>query len=191
MNTIAIALIALSLYTQPQTRTLSTVDGAIYTGITMQRVDPDGLYIEYTLPGGGIGVSKVKFHRLSRAQKKQFGYDANKASDYEEQVAQANQDCSQELMRRYQIEQATRRQRDLENQNAYAGRMAAITQLNAAQAARELSPDSPGADFGRGGMGIGYSPQFTAGGASTTQTTYSAGFSPDPFPNRGVTVRSH
>ena len=45
---------------------LSTTDGKTYDHISVQRADPDGLYIEYTLPGNGVGSAKVKFTRPVR-----------------------------------------------------------------------------------------------------------------------------
>jgi hypothetical protein len=190
MKTILLALIASSLCAQAQYLNLTTRDGATYTDITAQRVDPDGLYIEYTLPGGGFGVSKIKFARLSRAEQKKFGFDPAKAYDYEEQVAQANEDCSQALIHRYQAERDARLQRDRENEAAYGGRMAAIRQLNAAQAALELSSGGSIIGDGHGGAGIGYSSQATTGNVTSTQTTYGPAAC-DPFPNRGISIRGH
>ena len=45
---------------------LTTTDGKTYDHISVQRADPDGLYIEYTLPGNGVGSAKVKFTRPVR-----------------------------------------------------------------------------------------------------------------------------
>jgi hypothetical protein len=189
MKTIVLALIAAGLCAQAQCRTLSTVDGTVYNNITRQRIDPDGVYIEYTLPGGGIGMSKVKYARLSRALQKQFGYDAADAREYEAAVAQANEDCSQDLIQRAQIEREARQQRDRENEAAYPGRMAAIRQLNAAIAARPLYPEGNRASDVPASNGISYGTQFTAGNISS-QTSYSPA-TPDLFPNRGITSRGH
>lgn len=190
MNTIVIAMLALGLSAQAQTRTLTTADGTTYTGITTQRICPDGVYIEYTLPGGGLGVSKVKFNRLSRAQQKQYGFDAATAYDYEAEVAIANENCRQELIQRDQAGKDARRQRDLENEQAYPARMAAIKQLNAAQAALELNFGGPPVGDGHPGNGTGYVSQFAVGGKSSTQTSFMP-VTPDLFPNRNITVRSH
>jgi hypothetical protein len=189
MKTIFLALIALGLCAQAQSRTLSTTDGATYTGITTQRIEPDGLYIEYTLPGGGLGMSKIKFDRLSRVQQKQYGFDADAARDYEAEVAQANEDCSQELIHRAQIERDARHDRDLENERAYSARMTAIAQLNAAQSAAFYSSCKSTID-GHGG-GLSYGTEATTGPGPLTQTSYSSGLSADTFPNRGITTRSH
>src|SRR5580700_8475488 len=105
MKTIVLALIGLGLCAQARSGNLSTSDGVTYNNITAQRADPDGLYIEYSLPGGGLGMSKVKFSRLSPDQQKQFGYDAGKAKDFEAKVAAVTEDWRQENAR---LEQAAK-----------------------------------------------------------------------------------
>src|ERR1700728_2482690 len=99
MKTVVLALLALGFCAQARSTTLSTTDGATYNNVTTQRVDPDGLYIEYTTSGGGLGMSKIKFSRLSSDQQKQFGYDATKARDYELSVAKATEVNRQESLR--------------------------------------------------------------------------------------------
>jgi hypothetical protein len=83
----SIAVIGLGLGAQAFAESLSTKDGTTYDNITKKRIDADGLYIEYQPQSGGMGVAKVKFARLSRDQQKHFGYDAERASNYEEQYA--------------------------------------------------------------------------------------------------------
>jgi hypothetical protein len=63
---------------------ITTMDGKTYDHITAQRTDPDGLYIEYTLPGNGMGVAKVKFSRLSARLRKLCGYNAEAGREYED-----------------------------------------------------------------------------------------------------------
>jgi hypothetical protein len=193
MKTILLALLASGLCAQAQSLSLATTDGDTFTGITTQRVDPDGLYIEYTLPGGGLGMSKIKFNRLTRAQQREFNYDAVKARDYEAEVAEANQNCSQELIRRDQIERDTRRQNDLENERAYPGRMVAITQLNQSLAESFYAQHRINSgNYGTGGitMGSGYYSSQDEGGRITSQINFTptAG---DIFPNRNIVNKLH
>ena len=68
---------------------LTTTDGKTYDHISVQRADPDGLYIEYTLPGNGVGSAKVKFTRLSAELQKQHAYDPAAAQQYATAQAQA------------------------------------------------------------------------------------------------------
>src|ERR1700678_1668743 len=111
MKAALFVLIALGLCASAWSRSLTTTDGATYNNISTQRVDPDGLYIEYALPGGGVGMSKIKFSRLSADQQKQFGFDATKAREYEAGVAKATEEYRQESLRMEQIAQAARHAR--------------------------------------------------------------------------------
>jgi hypothetical protein len=71
---------------------ITTTDGKTYAHITDQRTDPDGLYIEYTTPGNGMGSAKIKFNRLSADLQKQYGYDADAAKKYEDGAYKAQMD---------------------------------------------------------------------------------------------------
>jgi hypothetical protein len=68
---------------------ITTTDGKTYDHITTQRVDPDGLYIEYAPGGKGMGSAKLRFSRLSVDLQKQYGYDADAAKKYEDETYQA------------------------------------------------------------------------------------------------------
>jgi len=70
-----------------QNSSLTTTDGKTYTHISDVRADPDGLYLEYTTPGGGLGGAKVKFTKLSLDLQKQYGYNADAAKQYESDSA--------------------------------------------------------------------------------------------------------
>src|ERR1019366_5405655 len=43
---------------------ITTLDGKTYKGVTVQRVDPDGLTVGYTSAGGGPSAVKIKFKNL-------------------------------------------------------------------------------------------------------------------------------
>jgi hypothetical protein len=184
---ITLGALALCLPAQAQSVSLSTTDGDTYTGITFERVEPDGLYIEYSLPGGGFGMSKVKFSRLSRPLQRQFGFDKSKARDYEDAIAQANTSASQDLINRYQAERDARNKRDAENESAYIGRMAEITRINIAVATAFLHTDPPP---NNPSSHLDYGAQFSSG-RTTTQTEYATGPTGDLFPGRGTTIKSH
>ncbi len=68
---------------------ITTTDGKTYDHITAQRVDPDGLYIEYAPTGTGMGSAKLRFSRLSGDLQKQYGYDADAAKKYEDETYKA------------------------------------------------------------------------------------------------------
>ncbi len=189
MKKIAFILAALALCIQAQAddHTLSTTDGVTYTGITLQRAEPDGVYIEYALPGGGLGMSKIKFNRLSRTQRYQFGYNRSAARAYQDAVAAANDQTAQELTRWSDTERDARHQRDAENERAYAGRMAEISRLNAARAADFYRDTASSGSIPDASLSFGAG--LSTGGASTQRTFSNP--STDVIPNRGVTIRSH
>src|SRR5580704_11549440 len=161
MKSVVLLLIGLGLCAQAKSASLSIADGTAYNNITMQRVDPDGLYIEYTLPGGGIGMSKIKFSHLSSDQQKQFGYDANKARDYETQVAKANEDYRQDCIRREQAalaQKAEQRTQADREERVFNDRIMAMAQLKAAEADLARAAESGGYGWS-GGDGVFAIPQ--------------------------------
>jgi hypothetical protein len=87
MALIAASSVAVAANTFPA---ITTTDGKTYDHITAQRTDPDGLYIEYTLPGNGLGCAKLKFNRLSADLQKEYGYDAEAAKKYEDENYKAS-----------------------------------------------------------------------------------------------------
>jgi hypothetical protein len=110
---------------------IATTDGKTYDHITAQRTDPDGLYIEYTLPGNGMGSAKLKFSRLSADLQKQYGYDADAAKKYEDDAYRATLDF-----------QAWAEKQDAASQKARADAAAREFQLDAIMA--QSSQQSPG-----------------------------------------------
>ena len=180
MKPLALALLGMTLCFSVQSATLTTTDGATYKDITTQRADPDGLYIEYSLPGGGVGMSKVKFSRLSAEQQKQFGFDAAKAHEYETQVAKATEDFRQESLREEQIAQAARRAREERNDKALNDRLLTQTQWNGAQSTPPA--DVPGYNYGWGYWGGG---RFATPGVRhfiPARRDYAPIVTPIPFP---------
>lgn len=184
MKTTIFALIALSFCIQARSTSLTTIDGVTYNNITTQRVDPDGLYIEYATSNGGVGMSKVKFSRLSADQQKQFGFDATKAHNYEVQVAKANEDFRQESARFDQIVQATARAREERDEKALNDRMVAMSQFNASQITPP--PDSvPGYNYSYGGYydgGAGLIGIPNNGRVPPATRVYAPNVRPIPFP---------
>lgn len=142
MKATILALIGLGLYIQAHSEAISTVDGATYNNVTTKRVDPDGLYIEYGLPGGGVGMSKVKFSRLSPDQQKQFGYNADMAKDFEAKVSKATDDLRQQSIRWDEAAKAEKKVRQAQETEKVAnGPINATAQANQAQSS---VGDSPG-----------------------------------------------
>jgi hypothetical protein len=185
MKTTVFALLAFGLCAQAYSITsLSTTDGSTYNNITTQRVDPDGLYIEYTLPGGGVGMSKIKFSRLTPDQQKQFGFDAGKAHDYEASVAKANEDFRQDALRMDQLSSAARQTREADNERVLEQRATVRSQLNAAQMAPQYVPlGGPAYDYSSLGGGYGlYALPRVSRHMPKNGTTYAPVVTPIPFP---------
>lgn len=67
---------------------ITALDGKTYTGVTVQRVDPDGLTIGFTSAGGGTSVAKIKFKNLPEELQRQYKYDPDKAAAFEAKQAQ-------------------------------------------------------------------------------------------------------
>lgn len=60
-----------------------TRGGATYRAVKLLKMEPDGLSVEYTPEGGGMGLVKLKYEDLPEAFQLQFQYDVQKAKDYE------------------------------------------------------------------------------------------------------------
>lgn len=145
MKTVVLALIGIGLCVQARSAGLSTTDGSAYNDITKERVDPDGLYIEYNMGGGGIGMSKIKFTRLSPDLQKKYGYDEAKAKDYEAKVAKANEDFRQQCIKMDETAKArmaAEDARDEQQEKALTERILAMARLKEAEAA--LNQTAPG-----------------------------------------------
>jgi len=154
---------------------LTTTDGRTYDRISSLRADPDGLYIEYTTPRGGLGSAKVKFTRLSADQQKQYGYNADAAQKYEEGAARAVQTYQAFAKEQDEARQkavADREARELQEETLATQRevaaaqreMAAAQTAQAAAAMSSYAPDS--------GYGYGYGFAFPASSRTFTGESY-------------------
>lgn len=184
MKTSILALIALGLCASTYADSLVTTDGARYDNITFKRADPDGLYIEYTLPDNGMGLAKVKFNRLSADEQKQFGYDATKAKDYEAAVAKANDDWRANSAKIESEARTIKAQQDAEaaqEESVQTQRILAMAQLKQAEA--ELARANGGVGYGGGydeGWGGGFAIPST--GKGHAKTTFAPVVTPVPWP---------
>ncbi len=68
---------------------ITTSDGRIYRQVEVVRVEPDGIVVNYQPERPGIGMAKLKFRNLPDAVRNQYGYDPQRATDFEAQQAQA------------------------------------------------------------------------------------------------------
>ncbi len=153
--------LGLGLCLQAQGLILFTTDNHSYENVTTVRPDPDGLYIEYNLPGGGMGMAKIKYTRLTEELQKKYGYDPDKAREFETKVAKATEDWRQEAIRQEQAAQErikAREAREDEQEKVANERILAMAQLKQAEAelARATGGyySSGGGYSGWGGYGV-------------------------------------
>jgi hypothetical protein len=79
--------IALSLFTavavadQGETVTLRTLSGKTYRGVSVSKVDPDGICFRHS-----NGAGKILFSDMPSDLKQDFGYDSKKAAAYEKDL---------------------------------------------------------------------------------------------------------
>lgn len=150
-NILALAGIMVVLCASANAESLSTTDGTTYDNIASKRADPDGLVIEYKLPSGGLGMAKVRFARLSADQQKQYGYDANKAREYEAQTAKATEEWRAEAIKAEQEGRARKAEQLAQENQAetlQTDRIVAMTQLKQAEADLARSSGGGGEDYG-------------------------------------------
>src|SRR6185503_17487361 len=62
---------------------ITTLEGKTYEKVTLVKVDPDGLLVNFVPIEGGLGSAKLKFRNLAAELRDRFGYDPARASDYE------------------------------------------------------------------------------------------------------------
>jgi hypothetical protein len=67
----------------PAANEIVTRIGATYEGVEILKVEPNGLTMGYTPQGGGIGIIKIPFDELSDDLQKKYGYNFQKASEYQ------------------------------------------------------------------------------------------------------------
>ena len=73
-------------YNRDLTNTIITLAGKTYNNAKVIRFEPDGLTIEYLIGSTGLGEIKISFENLPTAYKVAFGYDPQKALNYENEL---------------------------------------------------------------------------------------------------------
>jgi hypothetical protein len=113
---------------------LVTKLGTVYHKFRIERVDPAGITISYELSGGGLGMEKVPFNLFPDEWQQRYGYDREKAAQYD-----LEQKRAMALMREQMIadEQAYRDKRAKEEAAEEAAAAQAKIDAEAAQKAAE------------------------------------------------------
>jgi hypothetical protein len=91
-------------------------DGLRYKAVKIKKVEPDGLFIDYSPVPGAIGSAKLKFVNMPEDIQRKYGYDPQKAKAFEDMNAAA----AAEAYERRQIEEAIRQAREAEEQRIRA-----------------------------------------------------------------------
>jgi len=65
------------------TNEITTVIGATYKNVHVEKVEPDGITISYTPARGGLGIIKINFDELSDELRQKYGFDPEKKKAYE------------------------------------------------------------------------------------------------------------
>jgi hypothetical protein len=65
------------------TNEITTLIGATYKNVYVEKVEPDGITISYTPARGGLGIIKISFDELSDDLRQKYGFDPEKKKAYE------------------------------------------------------------------------------------------------------------
>jgi len=52
-----------------------TLNGTIYNNVYVEKVEPDGIIVSYTLAGGGMGMTKIYLYELSDELRQRYGFN--------------------------------------------------------------------------------------------------------------------
>src|SRR5882672_11077722 len=96
---------------------ITTLDGKTYGKVILDKVEADVLLVLFSPVEGGSGTAKLKFRNLPVELQERYGYDADRAADYE--AAQARGEAAwraEHAVRMVQMEAARAEQAALERQ---------------------------------------------------------------------------
>ena len=97
------------------TNDIRTTDGVTYKSVCILKVMPDGLLVEHSQQGGGVGMAKLKFENLSADLQQRYGYDAQKAAAHRTQEAAMQAQLSREFQKQGEQERSLARAREEDN----------------------------------------------------------------------------
>jgi hypothetical protein len=61
---------------------ITTLIGATYKNVYVEKVEPDGITISYTPARGGLGIIKISYDELSDDLQQKYGFDPEKKKAY-------------------------------------------------------------------------------------------------------------
>ena len=118
----------------PNPTKIISLDGTTYESVRILKVEPDGLMIEYAPQAGGIGLKKLKFVDLSAELQLKYGYDPQKAAEYQATQATGEAKLRREMQSQQEQAWAADRARTEDN---FKGRLEIDRQAEAARVQAE------------------------------------------------------
>ena len=103
------------LPTVESTNEITTTDGVTYKSVVISKIQPNGLVVEFSQQGGGIGMATLKFEILSPDLQQKYGYDPQRAVVYQTQQAVAQGQLRREMLAQYKQELVTARAIEVDN----------------------------------------------------------------------------
>lgn len=68
---------------------ITTRAGIVYKDTKIEKVDPSGLTVSYSMAGGGLGITKITFAQLPHDLQMEYGYDPQAAAKFQSGEKQA------------------------------------------------------------------------------------------------------
>jgi len=68
---------------------ITTRAGIVYKNIKIERVDPSGLTVSFSMAAGGLGITKITFDQLPPDLQMKYGYDSQAAAKFQSGEKQA------------------------------------------------------------------------------------------------------
>lgn len=68
---------------------ITTRAGKVYKNTKIERVDPSGITVSYSMAGGGLGITKITFDQLPPDLQRVYGYDSQAAANFQSGEKQA------------------------------------------------------------------------------------------------------
>ena len=152
---IACAVVLSAILDAAETNSITARDGVTYTNAVIQRVDPNGIVIEYTPRPGSVGIAKLKFANLPDELQRRYNYNPTNALIFEQNhaagIAHRQEEIEQGEIEKRRLHEATLQRRAEEEAEALEAE--AKRQEDAANAAAEMQMEVGSGDWYFGGGG--------------------------------------
>ena len=130
-----------------ETNSITTRDGITYTNAVIQRVDPNGIVIEYAPRPKSVGIAKLKFANLPDELQRRYNYNPTNALIFEQNhaagIARRQAEIEQGEIEKRQMQEALLQRRAEEEAEA----LEAKRQEDAANAAAQMQTEVGSGDW--------------------------------------------